>query len=72
MKCQFDSSPTPIIQWVKMNRMVRRSDDGQIILEGHDPQIIEILTRQISSTFYETQLTVPFFVFIFIFIVTFV
>jgi hypothetical protein len=60
MKCQFDSYPSPIIQWIKIFQ-----EQNQIILENTDPQVIEILTKQIGSTIYESQLTVYlFFLFI--------
>lgn len=61
MKCQFDSYPPPTIQWVRMLRRLRGLDDGHILVQDNDPQVIDILTRQIGPTIYETQLTVHFF-----------
>ena len=58
MKCQFDSYPPPTIQWVKMIRTVIDPDGGQVLVQDNDPQVIDILTRQIGPTIYETQLTV--------------
>jgi hypothetical protein len=55
MKCQFDSSPPPVLQWIKI---VRGNDHNQMNLEDNDPQVIEISTKKIGSTYYETQLTV--------------
>ncbi|CAF0882348.1 unnamed protein product [Rotaria sp. Silwood1] len=54
MKCQIDSYPPPVIQWVKM---IQGNDINQIILEDNDPQVIDIFTKQIGATLYETQLT---------------
>jgi hypothetical protein len=62
MKCQFDSYPAPTIQWVKMIRTVQDPDGGQVLIQDVDPQVIDILTRQIGPTIYETQLTVNSFV----------
>ncbi|CAF3998277.1 unnamed protein product, partial [Rotaria sp. Silwood2] len=53
MKCQIDSYPPPIIQWVKM---VQGHDINQVILTDTDPQVIDIFTKQIGSTLYETEL----------------
>ncbi len=58
MKCQFDSYPPPVIRWIKI---VEERDQSQMILEDNHPQVIEISTKQIGSTFYETQLTVNLF-----------
>ena len=58
MKCQFDSYPPPTIQWVKMIRTPLEPDGGHVLVQDNDPQVIDILTRQISPTIYETQLTV--------------
>ncbi|CAF0901870.1 unnamed protein product [Rotaria sordida] len=54
MKCQIDSYPPPVIQWVKI---IQEHDINQVILEDNHPQVIDIFTKQIGSTFYETQLT---------------
>jgi hypothetical protein len=59
MKCQFDSYPSPVIQWIKILQ-----EYNQMILEENDPQVMEILTKEIGSTIYETQLTVYLFLFI--------
>ncbi len=61
MKCQFDSSPPPVLQWTKI---VRGNDRNQMVLEDNDPQVIAISTKKIGSTVYETQLTVQFILFI--------
>ena len=58
LKCQFDSYPAPTMQWVKMIRTVQDPDGGQVLVQDNDPQVIDILTRQIGPTLYETQLTV--------------
>ncbi len=58
MKCQFDSYPPPVIQWIKI---VQDRDQSQMIFEDNHPQVIDISTKQIGSTVYETQLTVNFF-----------
>ena len=58
MKCQFDSYPQPTIQWVKMIRTPQEPDGGHVLVQDTDPQVIDILTRQIGPTLYETQLTV--------------
>ena len=55
MKCQIDSYPPPIIQWIKM---IQGQGINQVILTDNDPQVIDIYTKQIASTIYETQLTV--------------
>ncbi|CAF2645819.1 unnamed protein product [Rotaria sp. Silwood2] len=57
MKCQFDSYPPPTIQWVRMPRRIKDLDSGHILVQDNDPQVIDILTRQIGPTLYETQLT---------------
>ncbi|CAF1391848.1 unnamed protein product [Adineta steineri] len=57
MKCQFDSYPQPTIQWVKMIRTAQEPDGGHVLVQDNDPQVIDILTRQIGPTLYETQLT---------------
>jgi hypothetical protein len=59
MKCQFDSYPPPVFQWIKINQ-----ENNQIILEDDNPQVDKILTKQIGSTIYETQLTVMEFLLI--------
>jgi len=59
MKCQFDSYPSPVIQWIKILQ-----EYNQMILEENDPQVMEILTKEIGSTIYETRLTVYLFLFI--------
>jgi hypothetical protein len=57
MKCQFDSYPSPVIQWRKIIQ-----EHNQIILDDdYDPQVMEILTEQIGPTIHETQLTVYWF-----------
>jgi hypothetical protein len=61
MRCQFDSYPAPTIQWVKMIRTPQDPDGGHVLVQDNDPQVIDILTRQIGPTLYETQLTVNFF-----------
>jgi hypothetical protein len=61
MKCQFDSYPPPTIQWARIVRRLKGLDDGHILVQDNDPQVIDILTRQIGPTIYETQLTVSFF-----------
>jgi hypothetical protein len=53
MKCQFDSYPSSVIQWIKI-----LEEHNQMILEDNDPRVIEISTKEISSTIHETQLTV--------------
>ncbi len=63
MKCQFDSYPSPTIQWAKMIRTPVEPDGGHILVQDNDPQVIDILTRQIGPTIYETQLTVNSFFF---------
>ncbi len=62
MKCQFDSYPPPTVQWVKMIRTPQEPDGGHVLVQDNDPQVIDILTRQIGPTLYETQLTVKFFI----------
>ncbi|CAM2704547.1 unnamed protein product [Rotaria socialis] len=57
MKCQFDSYPPPTIQWARIVRRLKGLDDGHILVQDNDPQVIDILTRQIGPTIYETQLT---------------
>ncbi|UJR34965.1 hypothetical protein I4U23_027743 [Adineta vaga] len=54
MKCQFDSYPPPIIQWIKF---VENSEQNLLILDENNPQVISISTKQTDSTIYETQLT---------------
>jgi hypothetical protein len=58
MKCQFDSYPSPTMQWVKMIRTPLEPDGGHVLVQDNDPQVIDITTRQIGPTIYETQLTV--------------
>lgn len=58
LRCQFDSYPEPKIQWVKMIRTPMDPEGGQVLVQDTDPQVIDILTRQIGPTIYETQLTV--------------
>lgn len=58
MRCQFDSFPPPVIQWVKMVRTPQDPDGGHVLVQDNDPQVIDIHTRQIGPTLYETQLTV--------------
>jgi hypothetical protein len=41
-------------------------DGGHILVQDNDPQVIDILTRQIGPTIYETQLTVIEIVFFFL------
>jgi hypothetical protein len=55
MKCEFDSYPPPVIQWIKNNQMV---------LDKNNPQVEEIITKQIGPTIYETQLKVVWFLLI--------
>ncbi len=66
MKCQFNSYPPPTIQWAKMIRTPIEPDGGHILVQDNDPQVIDILTRQIGPTIYETQLTVIEIVFFFL------
>lgn len=60
MHCIFDSSPIVPIQWVKVHR--DPSNDNyprmQIISADTDPQVIDLFTRDITSTVFESQLTV--------------
>lgn len=58
MKCHFDSYPPPQIQWIRMIRRMKDIDSGHVLIQDNDPQVIDILTRQIGPTVYETQLTV--------------
>jgi hypothetical protein len=58
MKCQFDSSPPPVIRWIKTTQDF---NNKQIIVDDNDLQVIDILTKQIGPTIYETQLTVDLF-----------
>jgi hypothetical protein len=58
MKCRFDSYPSPTIQWVKMVRTADEPEGGHVLVQDNDPQVIDILTRQIGPTTYETQMTV--------------
>ena len=46
------------MQWVKMIRTMQDPDGGHVLVRDNDPQVIDILTRQIGPTIYETQLTV--------------
>lgn len=46
------------MQWVKMIRTPQEPDGGHVLIQDNDPQVIDILTRQIGLTAYETQLTV--------------
>ena len=55
MKCKFDSYPPPIIQWIKI---IPGYDSREKILDNTDLQVIDITTKQIDQTIYETQLTV--------------
>jgi len=66
MKCQFDSYPSSVIQWIKI-----LEEHNQMILEDNDPRVIEILTKEIGPTIYETQLTVYLFLLIGIFLLKF-
>ena len=60
MTCQFDSYPPPTIQWIKVIRRFKHPDGAHVLIPDNNPQVIDILTRQIGSTLYETQLTVNF------------
>lgn len=53
MTCQFDSYPAPIVQWMKISR-----EREEILLDEDHPQVHEIVNQQLSSTIFETQLTV--------------
>ncbi|CAF1442130.1 unnamed protein product [Adineta ricciae] len=54
MKCRFDSYPPPIMRWIKLNT---NHEENQMLLEEINPQMIEIQTKQIDSTIYQTELT---------------
>jgi len=58
MKCQFDSSPAAHLQWFKIF-----GEHNEMILDEDYPRVIQIVNHQISSTIYETQLTVDRFSF---------
>ena len=51
LQCQFDSSPHVAIEWLK-------GVDGRTRIEESDAQVIDLFTRLITSTIYESQLTV--------------
>jgi hypothetical protein len=63
MRCQFESYPSPEIQWIKMSRTVQ-DPEGRILAVDIDNGVNDITTKQISSTLYETTLsvTIPFFI----------
>jgi hypothetical protein len=44
-----------------MIRTLQDPDGGHVLVQDTDPQVIDILTRQIGPTVYETQLTVNWF-----------
>ena len=51
--CKFDSYPPTILQWMKISR-----EREEILLDEDHRQVHRITNQQLSSTIYETQLTV--------------
>lgn len=62
MTCYIDSYPPSMIDWVKTKS---RYELNSIVLRQTDLQVIDMFTKQIGPTLYETQLTVYEFHFCF-------
>ncbi|CAF0794698.1 unnamed protein product, partial [Didymodactylos carnosus] len=56
MKCQFESYPAPVIQWIKMIRTVQ-DPEGRLLTSDIDHGVNDITTKQIGSTLWETILS---------------
>ena len=57
LRCRFESYPSPQIQWIKLSRTVQ-DPEGRILAVGIDTGVNDITTKQISSTLYESTLSV--------------
>ena len=57
MRCQFESYPSPQIQWIKLSRTVQ-DPEGRILAVDIDNGVNAITIRQIGSINYESILSV--------------
>ncbi|CAF1189962.1 unnamed protein product [Rotaria sordida] len=56
MRCQFESYPSPHIQWIKMSRTIQ-DPQGRILAVGIDNGVNDITIKQIGTTLYESVLS---------------
>lgn len=57
MRCQFESYPSPQIQWIKLSRTVQ-DPEGRILAVDIDNGVNDITIRQIGPISYESVLSV--------------
>jgi hypothetical protein len=57
MRCQFESYPSPQIQWIKLSRTIQ-DPDGRILAVDIDNDVNDITIKQIGSIIYESVLSV--------------
>ncbi len=60
MRCQFESYPSPQIQWIKLSRTVQ-DPEGRILAVDIDNGVNDITIKQIGSIVYESVLSVKNF-----------
>ncbi|CAF2073220.1 unnamed protein product [Rotaria magnacalcarata] len=56
MRCQFESYPSPQMQWIKLSRTIQ-DPQGRILAVGIDNGVNDITTKQIGTTLYESVLS---------------
>ena len=59
MRCQFESYPSPQIQWIKLSRTVQ-DPEGRILAVDIDNGVNDITIRQIGPISYESILSVSY------------
>ena len=57
MRCQFESYPSPQIQWIKLSRTVQ-DPEGRILAADIDNGVNDITIKQIGPITYESVLSV--------------
>lgn len=57
MRCQFESYPSPQIQWIKLSRTIQ-DPEGRILAVDIDNGVNDITVRQIGPINYESVLSV--------------
>jgi len=60
MRCQFESYPSPQIQWIKLSRTVQ-DPEGRILAVDIDNGVNDITVKQIGPITFESVLSVRYF-----------
>lgn len=60
IRCQFQSYPSPQIQWIKLSRTVQ-DPEGRILAVKIDNGVNDITVKQIGPILYESVLSVKKF-----------